>query len=130
MVKTICQFGIIHNNNKENMKKQLLSFLISISTFASLLSQEVAVRSVEGEIFIIDVDPAQSFIEIMELLQHGLQEEEFVIDFEYSLDEEQIAKGKAPERHYERGLTDVERKYISFIVNTLGTASISKITKA
>ena len=115
-----------------------LSLIVSSNVFA----KEISIRSPMGEDFVIDVQPEDTFFNVIDQLELSFdtmeaeqsecvstmswEPREYVLQF---LSNTKGQKSVGMERNYYSPLIEKERKDIAFIVNTLGNASLVKITK-
>lgn len=114
-------------------------FMTLLMVSASLAAKEVVVRSPSGVDFILDVQPEDTFCNVIELLKGyftgneylGMLEEssesnEFILDFTtLASSSKKTKKG----RDYFAGFSKKDKEDISFIINTLGMSSLVTIAK-
>lgn len=109
--------------------RTFLLFFLSIFVFA-IEAHEAVVRSPVGEVFVLDVDPCESYIDVVQQLQsHFGSDCECFLDFMWFSSEQPIEKA-SPSRNYWVPISAGERNEIAYITNTLGVASLAKIAKS
>lgn len=108
--------------------------IIWILAFSQLLlgSNEVVVRSPDGEIEIQELCGNETFVEVVEILKAGYGSEEIpLIDFMQKKAETPVSREYAvgTPRNYSAPLSNSEKEDISYIVTNLGMSSLAKIAK-
>lgn len=120
----------------------LLMNLISLQSEA----EEIVFRSHEGELLVVQVEPNDSFMDVLHLMQNqSIQEEvdlsddmlnqDYLVDFMAALDKSHFNSSKSKSvaksvtRDYYAGLTAADQKELNYIITTLGNSSLVNIAK-
>lgn len=119
------------------LKSTALAPFFFIAILAPLFcnSETVAWCSPTGRISTIEVQPDDSFLEVLTLLRQQFTsssenlESEFLIDFSSPSTTMKTVASKGPIRDYKK-LTSEQQKDISFIIMTLGNGSLTSIASA
>lgn len=104
--------------------------LLTAFLFGSLQADEVAVRSPEGELIVLDVRSHDQFLAVLEGLhsQFG-HKSEVLLDFMVASTPHASALGVPVERNYYKGITQDQIDKITFITNTLGFGSLIDLAR-
>lgn len=93
----------------------------------AVYSEEVVIRNLEGELLVVNVQPEDTFTGIIDHIQTQMgKDAEYIVDFKMG---DAKVKPKGLYRDYYRPITSKEKDDMSYIVNTLGMASLVKIAK-
>lgn len=128
-----CREKLVFKSGETILK--LINFLFFICAIAPIYlpAQDIVVRTPCGDHLVIDVQPGDSFLGTIEVLQSAFDSgNEFLLDFMGIFPEVSAKKGSAVVafRNYLAPLTTDERKDIGYIVSTLGMSSLVKIAKS
>lgn len=106
--------------------------LCAVLALANVEAEDVVVRSSNGEFFVFNIMPEDSFLGTINILQQSVGNNgEYVIDFMNSTPDKLQTKAKVEGfRDYNTPLTTEEKKDIKYIVNTLGMDSLVSITSS
>ncbi len=104
-----------------------MKFLLILFLTAQIYCEEVVIRNIEGELLVVSVQPEDTFSGIIDNIQTQMGgETEYIVDFQMG---DSKSKPKGGYRDYYRPITSKEKEDMSYIVNTLGMASLVKIAK-
>lgn len=109
-----------------------ISYILSaFLALANIEAEDIVVRSSNGEMFVFNVMPEDSFFGTINLLQQSAGSNgEYLIDFMASPPKKLQVKAKEVSKDYHAPLTPDEKKDIRYIVNTLGMDSLVNITSS
>lgn len=105
-----------------------LGFMMLASSMA-LTAYEVVLKTPDGEFNVINVPEEEPLSDFLESIRLGFGEETFCIVDVRGDPQQEIFLKAVSYRQYEVPLTSSQKKDITYIVNTLGTASLVKIAK-
>lgn len=109
------------------------SLLCLVMVFAGMMLEgnEVVIRAPDGKLHVVNVGAEDNFLNTMEILQssYGTQGE-FLVDFMAFTASSSSKNGSSSMRNYANPVTSAEKKEISYIVNTLGMESLTKVAKS
>lgn len=109
---------------------RLITYLCCCLLFQCLIGDEIVVRSPEGESHVIEVKPEDTFLFVVQEMRNCFGgHEEFLLDFMMTPVALSQEKAASVLRNYQIPVTLSEKKDISYIVNTLGMSSLTKIAK-
>lgn len=115
--------------NSNYMRKLVHLFLFTILTHVEC--QEVVIRSPEGQLSVLKIEPQDTFSQVVDFLQsHYNNTSEFLLDFMTLATGYQPQKSASVFRNYLIPIDAYEKEKICYIVTTLGFGSLTKIAKS
>lgn len=110
------------------MKKMLYITLTLATTILS--ASELVIRDQNGELEVIHFDSNETFADMMTILKQTFGDsEDFLLDF--MAHTPCVPKASSTQnRQYYKTVTANEKNDVSYIINTLGMASLAKVTKS
>lgn len=103
--------------------------LVMAAASTALTAYEVVLKTPDGEFNVVNVPAEEPLSEFLESIRLGYGEETVCIVDVRGDPQQELYRKAVSYRQYEVPLTSSQRKDISYIVNTLGTASLVKIAK-
>lgn len=121
----------------------IFSLIAAILLQSPAFTEEIVWKSPSGDLSVMDVQPTDSFEEVVNLIKNQIEIEnaqndiqfqnanqgEYLLVFLGAPTEKAANKVKSPFRDYYQPLTAGEIKDIEYIISTLGLASLIKIAK-
>jgi hypothetical protein len=105
-------------------REQIIGALLLLSSFSYVEAQEVLMKSSNGESYIIDITPEESFLSVIEHFTTLSEQPEFCIDFSLSSVKIMPTSATTVPRNYNSYVTLTEKTDIAYIINTLSKSKL------